>query len=470
MTMSSGLTTGAPAGQVAEPAGASLTIRPGRWIDGWNPEDPAQWQTRGTAIARSNLRWSILAEFLGFAVWQLWSIVVVSLPAAGFTFDTTQTFWLISIPSLVGATLRFPYTFMVPKFGGRNWTIVSAGLLLIPTIGLAVCVSDPGTPFGVMLLVAAFAGFGGGNFASSMANISFFYPQREKGWALGLNAAGGNLGTAVAQFIVPIIITIGAGVTLNLPLAGWIWVPVIVVAMVGAALRMHNVSHARADTASWMAALRARELWLMTVLYLGTFGSFIGFSGVFPKLIAYQSPSFSTFHVAGATVSLAFLVALIGSLARPYGGRLADRFGGSAVTIVSFAGMALGAALVIVTMPLGNFWVFLGCFLLLFVASGVGNGSTYRMIPTLFALRSGAADGRLSAGDATAQGTAAAALGIIGSFGAYGGFVIPQVLGLSKTQTGGYEAGLGWFIGAYLVMLAITVAVAVHGHRRGITI
>src|SRR3954463_3174657 len=180
----------------APPGGAALQRRPGRWIDGWNAEDTAQWEREGQLVAARNLRWSIFAEFLGFVVWQLWSIVVVGLPAAGVTFTTSQIFWLISMPSLVGATLRFPYTFMVPRFGGRNWTIVSAALLLIPTTGLALCVSNPGTPFGVMLLVAALAGFGGGNFASSMANITFFYPAREKGWALGLNAAGGNLGAA----------------------------------------------------------------------------------------------------------------------------------------------------------------------------------------------------------------------------------------------------------------------------------
>jgi MFS transporter, NNP family, nitrate/nitrite transporter len=177
----------------------TLDHRPGRWIANWDAENKEQWESAGRSIARRNLNWSIFAEFLGFVVWQLWSIVVVQLPAAGFTFSTNEIFWLISMPSLVGATLRIPYTFMVPRFGGRNWTIVSALLLLIPTIGLGLCVANPATPFGVMLFVAALAGFGGGNFASSMANITFFYPAREKGWALGLNAAGGNLGAAVAQ-------------------------------------------------------------------------------------------------------------------------------------------------------------------------------------------------------------------------------------------------------------------------------
>ncbi|HAP88768.1 MAG TPA: MFS transporter, partial [Arthrobacter bacterium] len=170
-------------------AAPALEFLPGRWIGNWDAENKEQWQATGRTIARRNLNWSIFAEFLGFVVWQLWSIVVVQLPAAGFTFTTSEIFWLISMPSLVGATLRIPYTFMVPRFGGRNWTIVSALLLLIPSIGLGLCVANPGTPFGVMLFVAALAGFGGGNFASSMANITFFYPAREKGWALGLNAA-----------------------------------------------------------------------------------------------------------------------------------------------------------------------------------------------------------------------------------------------------------------------------------------
>src|SRR6187551_4045727 len=213
---------------------STLTHRPKGWIDGWDPEDPQQWAAEGKSIATRNLRWSIFAEFLGFVVWQLWSIVVVQLPAAGFEFDITQTFWLISMPALVGATLRLPYTFMVPKVGGRNWTMISAGLLLIPAIALGIAVVNPATPFPVMLAIAALAGFGGGNFASSMSNITFFYPQREKGWALGLNAAGGNLGASVAQFAVPIVVTVGAAATLNLPLAGWIWIPFIIAAIYGA--------------------------------------------------------------------------------------------------------------------------------------------------------------------------------------------------------------------------------------------
>src|SRR5690349_22246928 len=268
----------------------TLTRRPGRWIDGWNPEDAAFWQAEGRAIARRNLGWSVFAEFLGFIVWQLWSIVVVMLPGAGFTFTSSQAFWLISLPSLVGATMRFPYTFMVAKFGGRNWTMISAALLLIPSILLGVVVGNPDTPFGVMLVVAALAGFGGGNFASSMANITFFYPAREKGWALGLNAAGGNLGAAVAQLAVPIAITLLAAGTVNLPVAGFMWVPLILIAAFGAWKYMNNLTSAKGDVAGSVAALKEPHLWIMAFLYIGTFGSFIGFAGVFPKLIKDYFP------------------------------------------------------------------------------------------------------------------------------------------------------------------------------------
>ncbi|MDJ0349797.1 MFS transporter [Cryobacterium sp. PH29-G1] len=443
---------------------AVLVHRAGRWIDNWNPEDANQWERGGKLIAARNLKWSIVAEFLGFVVWQLWSIVVVSLPAAGFTFSTTEVFWLISMPSLVGATLRFPYTFMVPKFGGRNWTIISAGLLLIPAIALGFCVGHPDTPFGVMLFVAALAGFGGGNFASSMSNITYFYPQSQKGYALGLNAAGGNLGASMAQLIVPIVITLGAVGTLNIRLAGWFWVPLILVAMWGAWKYMDNLSNAKADFAGSIAAVREPHFWILAVLYIGTFGSFIGFASVFPKLIADQFPAYSTFQVASASLSLAFIGALVGSLARPAGGRLADRFGGASVTVAAFGVMAVGALAVVAVLPLGNFWAFLASFLVIFIATGIGNGSTYRMIPSVFSARSGVKDAHRNSGDVTTQRKSAAALGLISAVGAYGGFIIPQVLGFSKTSTGDYSSAIYAFAIAYVVMMCVTAFVYL---RRG---
>ncbi|MTE23655.1 MFS transporter [Microbacterium sp. ZXX196] len=439
------------------PTASGLATRPGRWIDGWNPEDPEQWAGEGRRIARRNLGWSVFAEFLGFVVWQLWSIVVVMLPAAGFDLTSGQQFWLISVASLVGATLRFPYTFMVARFGGRNWTIVSAGLLLVPAILLGVVVQHPETPYPVLLLVAALGGVGGGNFASSMANITFFFPQREKGWALGLNAAGGNIGAAVAQLLVPIAVTLGAAGTLNLSLAGFMWVPLILVAMWGAWRFMDNLSAARSDVAGAAAALREPHLWIMALLYIGTFGSFIGFAGVFPKLIADQFPAFSTFSVGAASLSLAFLGALVGSLARPYGGRLADRLGGARMTIVALGIMIAATLALIATLPLGSFWLFLGCFLVLFCATGVGNGATYRMIPSIFAARGAATAGEEHAVSTQRQG--AAALGLISALGAYGGFVIPQVLNASQAASGSYVPAFWGFVAFYLALGIVTASV-----------
>ncbi|MGX5715729.1 MFS transporter [Arthrobacter sp. MAHUQ-56] len=430
-----------------------LEFRPGRWIANWDAENKEQWETAGRSIARRNLNWSIFAEFLGFVVWQLWSIVVVQLPAAGFTFSTSEIFWLISMPSLVGATLRIPYTFMVPRFGGRNWTIVSALLLLIPSIGLALCVSNPETPFGVMLLVAALAGFGGGNFASSMANITFFYPAREKGWALGLNAAGGNLGAAVAQLAVPIVITLLAAGTVNLPMAGWMWVPFILLAAFGAFKYMNNLTSAKGDVAGSVAALKEPHLWVMALLYIGTFGSFIGFAGVFPKLIKDYFPAFSSIGVGTVALSLAFLGPLVGSLARPYGGRMADRMGGARMTVAAFASMAVITLTMVWTLPLKNFWLFLVLFLMLFTASGFGNGATYRMIPVIFATSSRAA--RSGASSQATQRLASSALGLISAIGAYGGFVIPQVLNASNTASGSYTPAFYGFVGAYALMLVV---------------
>ncbi|WP_191282989.1 MFS transporter [Pseudolysinimonas yzui] len=435
-----------------------LVHRPGGVIDNWDPENHVQWEGGGRAIAQRNLRWSIFAEFLGFIVWQLWSIVVVQLPAAGFTFDIGQTFWLISMPALVGATLRLPYTFLVPKVGGRNWTIISAALLLIPSISLGFAVSNPETPFGVMLFIAALAGFGGGNFASSMSNINFFFPQREKGYALGLNAAGGNIGVAVAQIVVPFVIIIGAvGTTKNLAFAGWFWIPFILIAIFGAYKFMNNLSNAKADFAASAAALRDPHTWIMSILYIGTFGSFIGFAGVFPKVIQTQFPELSNFQIGAAGITLAFLGALVGSLSRPFGGKLADRFGGAKITVFAFTAMAVGALAVVLTLPVGNFWLFLGTFLFIFAATGIGNGSTYRMIPSIFSARSGVEDAHNNSGDVSTTRKTSAAIGIISAIGAYGGFIIPQVLGASLGSTGSYATAIYGFVGAYVVFIAMTL-------------
>ncbi|WP_229795870.1 MFS transporter, partial [Saccharothrix coeruleofusca] len=409
------------------------TRRAGRWIEHWEPEDPAFWERTGKRIARKNLAFSILAENLGFTVWSLMSIVVVSLGQVGFSFTVGQTFWLLIVPNLVGSVLRIPYTFAVPRFGGRAWTTFSAGALLLPCAMLAYAVSTPGTPYWFFLLTAAATGLGGGNFSSSMANISFFYPEGKKGLALGLNAAGGNLGVAMVQLVVPIVISVGTGV--NLAYAALFWMPFVVVATACAWLFMDSLTQAKPDGTSYKLALTNKHTWVMSFLYIGTFGSFIGFSFAFPSLIKLSFADYKGF------VALAFLGALIGSVSRPFGGWLADRFGGARVTLATFLGLALGSVGVLVSLDRGSFALFFGSFIALFVLAGVGNGSTYRMIPAIFATQSDDVK--------AAKRQAAAVVGIAGAVGAFGGVLVNLVFKFSleggKTLTPALTAFLVFY-------------------------
>ncbi|MGH3728315.1 MAG: MFS transporter [Micromonosporaceae bacterium] len=439
------------------------SLGPGRWIDQWDPEDDHFWHTTGKSIARRNLVYSILAEHLGFSIWLLWSVVAVSLPAAGHDLSVDQLFWLVAVPNLVGSLMRIPYTAAVARFGGRNWTTVSAGLLLIPLALMTWCVSAPGTPYWMFLMAAATAGFGGGNFASSMANISYFYPERHKGTALGLNAAGGNIGVAVVQLLAPLVIgvaLVGAaqapGVHLqNAPL---LWLAPVLVGAGCAWLFMDNLTVARATLSEQLSVLRNKHTWVMAFLYIGTFGSFIGYSAAFPLLVTSQFPGMPAMH-------LAFLGPLLGSVARPFGGWLADRAGGAKLTMWTFGFMAAGVIGVLIALDTRNFWCFLASFLALFLTTGIGNGSTYRMIPAIFraeALRSSGLTEDAEPGEAPQQAllvgrrSAAAVIGLAAAIGAFGGFLIPRGFGMSIAATGSLNTALYVFLGTYAVMGGVT--------------
>jgi NNP family nitrate/nitrite transporter-like MFS transporter len=428
------------------------------WIDDWKPEDEDFWNRKGKKIAWRNLAWSILAENVGFSVWLMWSVVAAKLPAAGFKYTTDQLFQLVALPGLVGAFARFPYTLAVPRFGGRNWTIVSALLLLIPTCLLITLVSQPSTPFWVMAVAAATAGLGGGNFSSSMANISFFFPDRDKGFALGLNAAGGNIGVSTVQLIVPIAIGYSllpgsAGSPVHLENAALIWLPLIVIAAIGASLFMNNLTSARSNFKDQVVVAQRRHTWIMSFLYIGTFGSFVGFSAAFPLLLKTQFPAVST--------NLAFLGPLVGSLARPFGGKLADRVGGASVTFWNFIAMTLASGGVLWALDTKNFGALLCAFLVLFTTTGIGNGSTYRMIPMIF--RSFHLERALGRGEeaqtaalVTAQRETAAVVGFVAAIGALGGYFIPRSVGASIKATGGPGVAISYFVGFYAACVVVT--------------
>jgi MFS transporter, NNP family, nitrate/nitrite transporter len=432
------------------------------WISDWNPENTEFWESKGKFIARRNLIWSIVAEHLGFSIWLIWSIVVTKLPLAGFHFSTDQLFQLVALPGLIGALMRFPYTFAVTTFGGRNWTIFSASVLFIPTIALAYFVTRPETSYSTMLLVSALAGLGGGNFASSMANISFFYPDRMKGWALGLNAAGGNIGVSTVQLFAPIlmgwsIINLFQGTPLQggiyIENAGLMWLLPLAIAVYGAIFYMNNLVTARSTFKDQLAIVGRKHTWIMSFIYIGTFGSFIGYSAAFPLLIKTQFPA--------VTIGIAFLGPLVGSLSRPLGGWLADKIGGAIITLWNFIAMGVATIGVLYFVSEKEFAGFLTMFLILFVTTGIGNGSTYRMIPSIFREENLAkAKGAGEAGRASALHAAniesGSALGFIGAIGACGGYFIPRGFGASIAATGGPNIALGAYLAYYVICLVLT--------------
>jgi len=441
----------------------------------WRPEDLAFWRGGGARIATRNLLISIPALLLALAVWMVWSVVVVNLPNVGFTLTPDQLFWLAALPGLSGATLRIFYSFMVPVFGGRRWTALSTLSLAVPAAGIGFAVQDAQTPYWVLLTLAALCGLGGGNFASSMSNISFFYPKAQKGNALALNAGLGNLGVSVVQFVVPLVITLAvfgglAGepqvwakgdVTKAMWLqnAGFVWVPFILLAAGAAWFGMNDIASAKASFSEQAVIFRRRHNWIMCWLYTGTFGSFIGFSAGFPLLAKIVFPEVNI-------LAYAFLGPLVGALARAATGWISDRFGGARVTLVVFLVMIAATLGVLTFLGMkdqpGAFWGFFACFLVLFAATGVGNASTFQMIPVIFQKerrRIDRVEGTHLAEDVLriqAEKESAAVIGFTSAIAAYGAFFIPKSYGTSIAMTGGPEGALIGFIGFYVTCVLVT--------------
>lgn len=438
----------------------------------WEPENNTFWQQDGKAVARRNLWISIPALMLAFIIWQVWSVAVLNMPNIGFTYSQNQLFWLAALPALSGATLRIFYSFMVPIFGGRKWTAISTASLLIPAVGIGFAVQDPNTSYVTMVILALLCGFGGGNFSSSMSNISFFFPKAEKGTALGLNAGLGNLGVSVVQFVVPIVITMGlfgafggeaqtwvkGDVTKQVWLqnAGFVWVPFIVLSTIAAWFGMNDIASAKASFADQAVIFKRKHNWLMCWLYIGTFGSFIGFAAGFPLLVKGQFPDVDP-------TKYVFFGPLVGALARPIGGWLSDKIGGAKVTQAVFLLMIIAVLAVIGFLPHngqgGSFQGFFAMFLCLFALTGIGNGSTFMQVPAIFLTlhKRMAGKGETAQKQAVADATreAAAVLGFSGAIGAYGGFFIPKSYGTSIAMTGGVDAALYAFIAFYVSCVLI---------------
>ncbi|MEW2445996.1 nitrate/nitrite transporter [Streptomyces parvulus] len=425
-----------------------MTFPGGRWIEYWDPEDETFWKETGERTARRNLFFSVLSEHIGFSVWTLWSVLVLFM-GPEYGLSPADKFLLTSAVTLVGAVVRVPYTFAVAVFGGRNWTVVSAGLLLVPTVA-AFAVMEPGTSFSTFLLVGLLAGIGGGNFASSMTNINAFFPLHRKGWALGLNAGGGNIGVPVIQLAALAIIGAGGGPRVLLG----VYIPLILVAAVLAACFMDNLASVRNDTGAAKDAVREAHTWIMALLYIGTFGSFIGYSFAFGQVLQTQ---FGRTPLQAAY--LTFIGPLLGSLIRPLGGRLADRYGGARITLWNFVAMAAATAVLVAASAARSLGLFVAVFVVLFVLSGLGNGSTYKMIPGIFQNK---ALGRGLTGEAAVaygRRLSGASMGLIGAVGALGGVAINLAFRQSFLSTGSGTGAFVAFLAFYAVCFAVTWAV-----------
>lgn len=442
----------------------------GHVLTDWRPEDPQFWASQGKAIATRNLWISIPNLLMAFSVWMVWSVVVAKMPAIGFDFSVSERFWLAALPGLSGATLRIFYSFMIPIFGGRKWTALSTASLLLPALGIGYAIQDPGTSYTTFLILALFCGFGGGNFASSMANIAYFYPKNVKGQALAMNAGLGNLGVSVMQFVVPLVITMGVfgalggepqqlstGGQLFLQNAGFIWVPFLIVGTIAAWFGMNDIADAKASLGDQLSILKRRQNWIMCILYTGTFGSFIGYSAGFPLLMRTQFPDVNVLQYA-------FLGPLVGALSRAATGWISDKFGGGRVTFWVFLGMILSVFGVLQFLPSGagaadgNFWGFFACFMALFFLTGVGNASTFQMIPSIMKQEIPRLLPSLDATQMqrTIERESAAIIAFTSAIAAYGAFFIPKAYGTSISMTGAPHGALWGFLVFYVVCGLIT--------------
>ncbi|WP_417809156.1 nitrate/nitrite transporter [Thioclava sp.] len=437
-------------------------------LQDWHPEDEEFWQTKGRKVARRNLWLSIPALLLAFSVWMVWSVVVAKLSSIGFNFTPEQLFWLAALPGLSGATLRIFYSFMVPIFGGRLWTTLSTASLLLPAMGIGYAVQNPETPYFIFLVLALLCGLGGGNFASSMANIAFFFPKAEKGNALALNAGLGNLGVSVMQFLVPIVITAGvfgamggapqelsAGSQLWMQNAGFVWVPFIAISTIAAWIGMDDIADAKASFSEQAIIFSRTHNWIMCILYTGTFGSFIGYSAGFPLLTKLMFPEVNA-------LQFVFLGPLVGALSRAGTGWVSDRFGGGRVTFWTFVGMIVAVFGVIFFLGIkeqpGAFWGFFASFMALFFLTGVGNASTFQMIPAIMAreIPRLMPDLDAQASRRQAERESAAIIAFTSAIAAYGAFFIPKAYGTSIDFTGAPTAALWGFLIFYAICVVVT--------------
>lgn len=436
----------------------------------WNPEDTVAWEAGNKAIARRNLICTVVADHVAFSIWSLWSVMVLFMPQEVYGFSPGDKFLLAAVATFVGGCVRIPYTMGIAKFGGRNWTTFSALVLLIPTAATMLLLAHPGLPLWPYVACAALTGLGGGNYSASLANVNAFYPQRRKGWALAVNAGGGNLGVAVVQ-LVGLLVLATAGNRQPYWVCA-VYLVLLAIAGIAAAVFMDNLDHC-IEVGNYRSILFDRHTWVISLLYIGTFGSFIGFSFAFGRVLyinllsSGQDAAQASLHVA----QIAFLGPLLGSLSRIYGGRLADRIGGSRVTLAVFGGMILAAGTLVGvstydehTGPATSGAAMVGYavgFIALFILSGIGNGSVFKMIPSVFEARSRSLDVSEAERRHWARDMSGALIGFAGAVGAFGGVAINLALRQSYASTGEETSAFWIFLVFYIAACVLTWAMYV---------
>jgi len=430
----------------AGPLTAEQKPPPPSWLGRWEPEDDAFWEREGKAIAWRTLAITTANLTLAFATWFVVSALVVRLEKVGFDFSTTQLFWLTAMPGLAGGTFRIVHTFLTPLLGTRLVVSLSSATLLIPLVGWFFAVQDPDTPYWVLLGLAFLAGLGGGNFSSFMPSTSLFFPKRLQGTALGIQAGIGNFGVSLVQFITPWVIgfaMVGAAATTDegepiwLQNAVFFWIPLVAIFSLLAWLGLRSVP-VRANVREQTDIFREKHTWLMTSLYIMTFGSFSGFSATFPLLI---KELYGDFENAPDPLTYAFLGPLVGSAARVAAGPLSDRFGGGRLTQISGIGLlasAVAAVFFLQPSSTGEFPAFVACMLGLFLFAGIGNASTFKQMPMIFPPRQ-----------------AGGVIGWTAAIAAYGPFVFSVLIGAVIAAAGD---PVPFFLGA-AAFYAVNVAI-----------
>jgi MFS transporter, NNP family, nitrate/nitrite transporter len=441
-----------------------------RHIDYWDAEDLAAWEAGNKSIARRNLFWSVVSVHLGYSIWSLWPVMALFMPKDVYGFSAGDKLLLGTTATLVGACLRPTYAVATAIFGGRNLAMFSAFVLLIPTIGAMVLLAHPGLPLWPYLVCAALSGMGGGNFAASASNANAFYPQRLKGSALGLAGGIGNLGVPMTQ-IVGLLVIATAGDRQPYWVCG-LYLVLLTTAGFGAMFLMNNVEQHRVEPGRLRPILSAvvstRDTWLLALLYVGSFGSFIGFSFAFGQVLqtSFVADGQSTAQASLHAAELAFIGPLLAALARVYGGRLADRVGGGRIALMVFASMVLAAGMLIGVCTVedphagpvsGSVMAgYVACFIALFILAGLGNGSVYKMIPTVFETCSRSLNMSEAERRHWSRLISGVVIGFVAGFGTLGGVGITLALRQSYLSTGTMTSAFWIFLSFYVVAAVLT--------------